>query len=187
MLQVVDLRSGDGIDALARAQAAAEGVEGEQARIADLARSALASPSVVDAAASEHWREVYVGVPIGGSVLEGYVDLLYRSPDGLVVIDHKTDRVTDDDDLAAKLAAYRVQLAAYAVAVERATGEPVADARLVFCGRSGGAGGGGAGPPNGDGGGGGPGDRRAGRRRWLTSRACDWTPPRCGAPSPGGA
>jgi ATP-dependent exoDNAse (exonuclease V) beta subunit len=133
VLQVVDLATGEGIEALAAAQAAAEGIEGEQERIAALARSALAAPSVVEAARLPHWREVYVGVPFGDTVLEGYVDLLYRRDDGLVVVDHKTDRVANDLELAGKLAAYRLQLAAYAVAVERATGETVADARLVFC------------------------------------------------------
>ena len=37
-----------------------------------------------------------------------------------------------------KLAAYRRQLAAYAVAVERATGEPVVAALLVLCAPAGG-------------------------------------------------
>jgi len=135
--QVVDLATGDGIEALATAQVAAEGIEGEQERIANLARSALAAPSVVEAAALPHWREVYVGVPFGDTVLEGYVDLLYRREEGLVVVDHKTDRVASDVELAGKLAAYRLQLAAYALAVERATGETVVEARLVFCAPSG--------------------------------------------------
>ncbi|HEY8093048.1 MAG TPA: 3'-5' exonuclease, partial [Acidimicrobiales bacterium] len=138
VLQVVDLASGDGIEDLARAQATAEGLDDEHARIALLARSALAAPSVQEAAASEHWREVYVGVPFPGrdgsvAVLEGYIDLLYRRADGLVVVDHKTDVVATDAQLSAKLAAYRLQLAAYALAIERATGETVVDARLVFC------------------------------------------------------
>jgi ATP-dependent exoDNAse (exonuclease V) beta subunit len=133
VLQVVDLATGEDIEALAAAQAAAEGIEGEQDRIAALARSALAAPSVVEAAALPHWREVYVGVPFGDTVLEGYIDLLYRRDSGLVVVDHKTDRVAGDLELAGKLAAYRLQLAAYALAVERATGETVVDARLVFC------------------------------------------------------
>jgi ATP-dependent exoDNAse (exonuclease V) beta subunit len=137
VLQVVDLRSGGGLEALALAQAAAEGIEGEHERIAELARSALGAPCVREAAAAEHWREVYVGAPVGGQVLEGYIDLLYRRPDGLVVVDHKTDQVTTADELAARLGAYRLQLAAYALALERATGESVVDARLVFCARAG--------------------------------------------------
>ncbi len=137
VLQVVDLATGEGLAALARAQATAEGIEGEHEHIAALARSALDAPCVIEAAGSRHWREVYVGVPIGDTVLEGYVDLLYRRQDGLVVVDHKTDQVTTGAQRAAKLAAYRLQLAAYALAVERATGTPVIEARLVFCAATG--------------------------------------------------
>ena len=46
-----------------------------------------------------HWREVYVGIPYGDGVLEGYIDLLYRSPDGLVVVDYKTDSWRGEADL----------------------------------------------------------------------------------------
>ena len=142
VLQVVDLASGYGLEALARAQAAAEGVDDEWERIARLARSALATPCVAEAAALPHWREVYVGVPFGDTVLEGYIDLLYRRADGLVVVDHKTDRIVATDGAgplpAEKLAAYRRQLAAYAVAVERATGEQVVAALLVLCAPAGG-------------------------------------------------
>jgi hypothetical protein len=142
VLQVVDLASGEGIEALARAQAAAEGIDDEWERIARLTRSALAAPCVAEAASGDHWREVYVGVPFGDTVLEGYIDLLYRRADGLVVVDHKTDRIDAGDGAgpfpAAKFAAYRRQLAAYAVAVERATGEQVVAALLVLCSPPGG-------------------------------------------------
>jgi ATP-dependent helicase/nuclease subunit A len=142
VLQVVDLATGDGLEALARAQAAAEGIEDEWELIARLARSALAVPCVAEAAGAPHWREVYVGVPFGDTVLEGYIDLLYRRSDGLVVVDHKTDRIVTTDGggplPAEKLAAYRRQLAAYAVAVERATGESVVAALLVLCASTGG-------------------------------------------------
>ena len=56
-------------------------------------------------------------------------------------MDHKTDRIvtTGGGPLPAeKLAAYRRQLAAYSVAVERATGEPVVAALLVLCAPAGG-------------------------------------------------
>jgi ATP-dependent exoDNAse (exonuclease V) beta subunit len=133
VLQAVDLATGAGVDELARAQAAAEGVIGEEATIATLARSALASPTVRAAAGLPHWRELYVGTSVGGTVLEGYVDLLVRREDGLVVVDHKTDYVGDDADVAAKVARYRLQAAAYAVALESLLGEQVVECRLVFC------------------------------------------------------
>ena len=56
--------------------------------------------------------------------------MLYRSPNGLVVVDWKTDQVHDDAAVAAKVARYRLQGAAYAAAVETATGEAVD--RMVF-------------------------------------------------------
>jgi ATP-dependent helicase/nuclease subunit A len=71
-------------------------------------------------------------VPHGEGVLEGYVDLLYRDDDGLVVVDYKTDAWRTEADLDAKVARYRVQLDAYAGAVAEATGEPVARSQLLF-------------------------------------------------------
>ena len=63
-------------------------------------------------------------MPAEGLTLEGYVDLVYRpsGSDGLVVVDYKTDAIRDDSMLADRLAHYRVQGAAYAIAVETATG-----------------------------------------------------------------
>ena len=79
-------------------------------------------------------REMYVATPVDGTTLEGYVDLVYRRPDGLVVVDYKTDAWRDDADLDAKVARYRLQGAAYAVALERATGSPVAECVFLFLG-----------------------------------------------------
>jgi ATP-dependent exoDNAse (exonuclease V) beta subunit len=134
VLQTVDLATGAGLQELAAAQAAAEGVLGHEATIEQLAAVALGSDTVRAASASEYWREAYVAVPAEGLTLEGYVDLLYRLPGagGLVVVDYKTDAIRDDSMLADRLAHYRVQGAAYAVAVETATGERVDRCVFVF-------------------------------------------------------
>ncbi|MGH9279271.1 MAG: UvrD-helicase domain-containing protein [Acidimicrobiales bacterium] len=132
VLQAIDLASGDGLAAAAAAQAAAEGVLGREPIIASLARSALESELVRRASALPHWREVYVGCSLGGGVLEGFIDLLYRDDDGLVVVDHKTDSWRNDADLDSKVDRYKVQLAAYAYAVGQVVGEPVARAVLLF-------------------------------------------------------
>ena len=50
---------------------------------------------------SPHWREIYACTPLGGRLLEGYIDLLYRGPDGLVVVDYKTSATSDPDELTA--------------------------------------------------------------------------------------
>jgi ATP-dependent exoDNAse (exonuclease V) beta subunit len=135
VLQVVDLVTGDGVVEASASQAAAEGVLGKERVIERLARAALASALVQRAATRPRWREVYVGVPWGGDgVLEGYVDLLYRDDDGLVVVDYKTDAWGTDAHLDAKVERYSVQLQAYASALTTALGQPVARAVLLFLG-----------------------------------------------------
>jgi ATP-dependent exoDNAse (exonuclease V) beta subunit len=134
VLQVVDLATGAGLDDAVAAQAAAEGVIGHEDHIRALARAALAAPSIKEAAASPHWREVHVAVPVGPGdrTLEGYVDLLYRSPRGLVIVDYKTGPAGAGDDLDTLVDGYRLQGASYALAVAQATGEPVVDMIFVF-------------------------------------------------------
>ena len=131
MLQTVDLATGEGLDELARAQAAAEGVASRQSDVARLARAGLATATARAAAAAPHWRELWVSAPVGGRLVEGYIDLLYRDQAGrLVVVDWKTDRIEGEADAATLLNRYRLQGAGYAAAVEAVTGEPVA--RMVF-------------------------------------------------------
>ncbi|MGH9209951.1 MAG: UvrD-helicase domain-containing protein [Acidimicrobiales bacterium] len=133
VLQVIDLASGDGVEAAVAAQAAAEGVIGHERHVRALVDAALQAPTVVEAAASPHWREIHVAVPLAGdSAIEGYVDLLFRRPSGLVVVDYKTGPGSPDDDLDPLVERYRLQGASYALAVGQATGEPVVDATFVF-------------------------------------------------------
>jgi ATP-dependent helicase/nuclease subunit A len=134
VLQTVDLATGDGLDETAAAQAAAEGIIGREDAVASRARVALTTNTVREAVTHGFRREMYVATPVGATTLEGYVDLVYRRPDGLVVVDYKTDAWRDDADLDAKVARYRLQGASYAVALEQATGEPVAECVFVFLG-----------------------------------------------------
>ena len=128
VLQTVPLASGDRLDAAADAQALAENVPDAAAEIASAVRSALDSPVLQRAAARPHWRETYVGTEVDGTIVEGYVDLLYRDDDGLVLVDYKTDQ--NAGPIA--LAAYETQLGVYARAIADATGEPVVRSVLLF-------------------------------------------------------
>jgi hypothetical protein len=130
VLQTIDLGTGAGLEDAVAAQCQAEAVPDRAADVRQLVEDALGAPVVRAAAASPHWREVYACTPIGDRLLEGYVDLLYRSDDGLVVVDHKTSASADPADLDRRVEGYRLQGAAYAVAVGRATAEPVT--RVVF-------------------------------------------------------
>jgi ATP-dependent helicase/nuclease subunit A len=131
VLQSVDLATGDGLDAAVAAQALAEGVVDHADTVARLARAALQSDIVQQAARRPYWRETYVGTVVEDRVLEGIVDLLYRDDDGLVIVDYKTDAVPAAA-LASRVAYYRPQMAAYATAIEAATGEPVHRCVLLF-------------------------------------------------------
>jgi ATP-dependent helicase/nuclease subunit A len=130
VLQTIDLETGEGIEEAAAGQAAAEGVLGREEDIIFLARSALSAPAVQESLRYPRWRETYVGTVIGDTTFEGYIDLMYRTPDGLVIVDYKTASGSDDLDL--RTAHYRGQGATYALAVEQATGEEVNNVVFVF-------------------------------------------------------
>jgi ATP-dependent exoDNAse (exonuclease V) beta subunit len=136
-LQTVDLGTGDNLAAIARAQAVAEGVERWLDDVERLARAALSSSAVREAVASgRYWREMYVATPLGDTLVEGFIDLLYENVDGeLVVVDYKTDTVRSGADVDAAVGRYRLQGATYAVALEQQLGRTVAAVRFVFtCG-----------------------------------------------------
>lgn len=125
VMQVVDLRTGSGLEAAVSAQCLAEGVLEYADVVAALTRSALASEVVKRAAEREHWRESYVGaVQPDGTILEGFVDLIYREDDGrLVIVDYKTDAVPAAA-LDSRVTYYAPQLQAYATTLPNA-GPPV--------------------------------------------------------------
>jgi ATP-dependent helicase/nuclease subunit A len=137
VLQTIDLTGADpaGLEAAVAAQCQAEAIPERADDVRGLVLDALGAAVVREAAVAPHWREVYACTPLpdaegGQRLLEGYVDLLYRGPDGLVVVDHKTSASADPGELDRRVEGYRLQGAAYAVAVGRATGEPVT--RVVF-------------------------------------------------------
>jgi len=133
VLQSVDLETGQGLEDTARAQAAAEGVPQREAEIVRLARVALDSDTVKRAVASGRWwREVPVGAPVGDTVLEGFIDLLFEEGDGLVLVDYKTDVLETETEITARTGHYRVQAGAYALALHEATGQPVKEVVLLF-------------------------------------------------------
>lgn len=128
VLQTIPLATGEGLEAAAAAQSLAEDVPDAVESVADAVRAALASPVLQRASARPHWRETYVGTEVDGVLVEGYVDLLYRDDDGLVLVDSKTDQ----DAGAVALAAYETQLGVYARAIADATGETVVRSVLLF-------------------------------------------------------
>jgi ATP-dependent helicase/nuclease subunit A len=132
-----------GLAALARAQAAIEGITYREPRVIELSKWLWDSEPVRRAVASGRWwREVPVGASLdavvyAGSVLdevlvEGFIDLLYEDGADLVVVDYKTDDVRDDAEIEARMAKYRIQGEAYARLVHEVTGRRVARCEFVF-------------------------------------------------------
>jgi len=137
VLQTIDLATGSGLEAAVASQCEAEAISDRGDDVRQLVTHALGSPSIREAAGSPHWREVYVCGPVGRRLLEGYIDLLYRSADGLVVIDYKTAATSNTAELAQRVEGYRIQGASYALSVGLTVGEPVERVTFVFLTSSG--------------------------------------------------
>ena len=73
----------------------------------------------------------YDGVEGEGLLLQGVVDAAWREPDGLRVVDFKSDRVTEATVME-RAETYRGQLTAYRDALERIFGVPVQEMYLYF-------------------------------------------------------
>ena len=137
VLQSIDLVTGEGIEDICRAQAEAEGI-GESAKdVLELSRNALETETVkglienVRKGLASYYREVFVSAKLGDRLMEGFIDLLIDTPDGISIVDYKTDRLTDKQvqELGPE---YEVQLGLYAWAVGEITGRPVREATLLF-------------------------------------------------------
>ncbi len=135
VLEHVDPADASGQAALVARMAAAEGVDARV--VATAVTQVLAAPTVQAAlAASRHWRELEIDIPVGPAIIHGVIDLLAELDGELVLVDYKTDRVAPAA-LDARVATYAPQLAAYALAIESHTGRRVARAVLVFVGPEG--------------------------------------------------
>ncbi|MCH7699225.1 MAG: PD-(D/E)XK nuclease family protein [Chloroflexi bacterium] len=133
VLQSIDLESRTDLESAARAQADAEGIAGRWQEITRMVEAVLESPSIREAVAEgRYWRELFVSAPIGEAGVEGFIDLLYETDKGLVVVDYKTDRAPSEEDLEAALTRYTPQGAAYALAIEEALGRRVERCVFVF-------------------------------------------------------
>jgi ATP-dependent exoDNAse (exonuclease V) beta subunit len=136
-LQVLDLAAPREIEAQVRRQCEIESIPDSAPHVERMVRSALESDAVTLAITHRHYKELFVAAPVGGRTIEGYVDLLVDTPEGLVVVDYKTDGVRSEAEIDEKLAGYELQGAAYALALLEVTSRPVAECRFVFCRPSG--------------------------------------------------
>jgi len=112
----------------------------EESLAVEMIERFAASPRAAQlAAAKETFRELefLLAWPPGagqqeGRYLQGFIDCLYRNPDGgWRLIDYKTNQVTAET-LAAKAAPYQMQMLVYALAAETILKSPPAELALCF-------------------------------------------------------
>ncbi len=131
VMQSADLAAGSDLQVWSRAFVAAEGIPEREAEVARLARRAIDSPVVRRAVNSgRYWREVPVAIPIALGSLQGFIDLMFEEDGQLVVVDYKTDSLGDGYDSVGE--SYRMQGAAYALALQQSTGMPVKEVIFLF-------------------------------------------------------
>ena len=82
-------------------------------------------PFVLGVDAAEIYPDDYSGETI---LVQGIIDVFFEEPDGLVVLDYKTDRVKSGQELMDK---YRAQLDYYARALERLLEKPVKE-KIIY-------------------------------------------------------
>ncbi|MCI0817709.1 MAG: UvrD-helicase domain-containing protein [Chloroflexi bacterium] len=133
-IQSLPLNPDDGmIEAFCRAQAVAEAIPHREAEVRRLVtwvvRESDAWRRAV--AATRAIREAPFAVREGDAVLEGFVDLLIETDDGIELIDWKTDAVPAEA-VEERLRQYELQAGLYVHGVQTATGRPVTSVTYVF-------------------------------------------------------
>jgi ATP-dependent helicase/nuclease subunit A len=122
----------DEIGAVARAQAVAEAIPERADEVARLVGKALGSSAAGRGREGRRTlREVPFALPLDGVLVEGFVDVVIESEDGLEIIDWKTDDVSAEH-AAERLRQYELQAGLYAMGIEAATGRPVGKLTYVF-------------------------------------------------------
>ena len=96
-------------------------------------QAALTAPIIQLAATRRHWKEVPIIAELSGRVVEGVIDLIVDTDDGLVIVDYKTDSARTAADITAKAHHYTPQIRAYAQALKLATGRKIATPQILFC------------------------------------------------------
>ena len=121
------------IDAVAKAQAVAEAVPQRSQDVARLVRWVLRHSDAWKraTAASRALREVPFAMQVDGTVLEGFIDLVIDGPDGIEIVDWKTDAISKGQ-VEERLLEYRLQAGLYVLGLESATGCKVSRVSYVF-------------------------------------------------------
>jgi ATP-dependent helicase/nuclease subunit A len=133
VLESLDLGSAGEAHGRAAAVARSTGLPESSARAAAAMIERSAGSEILRRAANatKVWRELPFCVSCDGGFMEGKVDLVFEDERRLVIVDYKTDEVTEVG-LEAASQRYKRQATAYAVALSSVSGLPVAEVVLLF-------------------------------------------------------
>jgi ATP-dependent helicase/nuclease subunit A len=131
-LQTLDLTAPSAhLEEIVHTQAAAESQDPSDVR--RLVESALRSPPVIEAGFLPHWKEMFLSAYSEGVLLEGYIDLIFRRPDGeYVVVDYKTDGAYTEAAVDERMNRYQWQAGAYALMMQQTLGKPPKECYFIF-------------------------------------------------------
>jgi hypothetical protein len=131
VLERIDMSTGRDIGLLSEEEASAAGFPGLAGEVRALAEKALNGRIVREAlAAPRYFRELPFAAAGDVWLTEGRIDLVFESGGALTIVDFKTDEVSAEADIAARMDAYEPQALIYARALAQVTGLPVT--RVVF-------------------------------------------------------
>jgi ATP-dependent exoDNAse (exonuclease V) beta subunit len=133
VLELLDPAHPERAGSLAHAVAREKGLEKDLEEIKRLVSKAIQSSAYKRAVASGRmFREVpYTWWKSENEVSSGKMDLVFEEPDGLVIVDYKTDRVSEKD-LETVPEKYRIQGQEYKQALEALSGKPVKEIIFLF-------------------------------------------------------
>jgi len=121
------------ISAFARAQAVAEAIPHRAVEAEKLVRWVLRSSAAAQRARSARraLREVPFAVEADGTVLEGFIDLVIETDDGIEIVDWKTDQIPAQA-VPERMREYEMQAGLYVYGLEAAIGRRASAVTYVF-------------------------------------------------------
>jgi ATP-dependent helicase/nuclease subunit A len=132
IMHQVQLQGDPLIDAIVEAAAVDQEIPQQAATLKDWVTRALASPLLERARRARRlWREVPFCIDHAGAVTEGYIDLLFEEPDGLVLVDYKTEDV-QPLFVSSTADSHRPQLEIYREAIRQFAGRNPKEVALYF-------------------------------------------------------
>ncbi len=118
-------------------------VSDQKSRVAKLVNHALNSACIKQASKRNHYKEVYIGVPICSPnkenfILEGFIDLLIEFENSLTIVDYKTTALSDEAELENLKKDYEAQGIAYAYGMNVLMNKPVSEVIFLMLAEQGG-------------------------------------------------